>query len=201
MLVIAVLLWRRPAASSAVLACAGCFKLAPFALVPIWLAPLRGKRLLAAAAAIAGVTAAMAGVLIGLGGANGVGAMIHAVGFQFQRGSFQSPWKALGLTSLQPVAQAGVLAVIAATAVRLRRAPALFRERHRVAALSAAVLLGLQLTADYWAFLYLVWIVPLIGMSLFADPAPAASRTAELVSVRRPRQLAPGLIVAERGAG
>ncbi len=47
MLVFAVLLWRRPAACSAMLAVAGWFKLAPFALLPVCVAPLRGRRLAA----------------------------------------------------------------------------------------------------------------------------------------------------------
>jgi hypothetical protein len=41
-----------------------------------------------------------------------------------------------------------------------------------MAALSAAILIGLQLSADYWAFLYLAWVMPLIGCSVLADPAP-----------------------------
>ncbi|HWF72758.1 MAG TPA: glycosyltransferase 87 family protein, partial [Solirubrobacteraceae bacterium] len=71
MLAFAVLLWRRPAASMAVLAVAGWFKLSPFALVPLWLAPLRGPRLLAAIAAFVGVSAAALGLVVALGGAGG----------------------------------------------------------------------------------------------------------------------------------
>jgi hypothetical protein len=37
----------------------------------------------------------------------------------------------------------------------------------------AAILLGLQLSADYWAFLYLAWIIPLVGVSLLADRGAA----------------------------
>jgi hypothetical protein len=189
-LVIALVLWRRPGASSAVLACAGWFKLAPFALLPIWMAPLRGRRLAASVMAVLAVSAVMLAVLVGLGGINGISAMLHAIGFQFQRGSFQSPWEALGLASLQPIGQAAVVAMIAGVAIRLRREPALFVERQRVAALSAAVLLSLQLAADYWSFLYLVWIVPLIGLSLLATPETSPARGA--VRAPRARQLAAG---------
>ena len=45
-----------------------------------------------------------------------------------------------------------------------------------MAALAVAVLIALQLAANYWAFLYLVWVVPLLGLSLLADPSPAAAR-------------------------
>jgi hypothetical protein len=192
MLAIAVVLWRKPMASSAVLACAGWFKLAPFALIPIWLAPLRGRRLLAAVGVVLTVSGAMMAAVIALGGIGGVATMVHAVGFQFQRGSLQSPWEALGLTGLQPVGQACVLAMIAGAAFRLHRAPELFAERTRVAALSAAVLLGLQLAADYWAFLYLVWIVPLVGISLLAAPVTPAQHAPELAGRGRIPRLAIG---------
>jgi hypothetical protein len=42
-----------------------------------------------------------------------------------------------------------------------------------MAALAASVLIGLQLSADYWAFLYLVWVVPLVCGALYADQADA----------------------------
>ncbi len=56
-----------------------------------------------------------------------------------------------------------------------------------MAALAAAILIGLQLSADYWAFLYLAWIVPLVGLSLLADRGAAA----ELVDAGRIRSRAP----------
>jgi hypothetical protein len=90
--------------------------------------------------------------------------------YQFSRGSMQSVWSALGIGGLQPLAEAGVLGLIAAASVKLRREPDLARDRARMAALAGAILLGLQLAADYWAFLYLVWFMPLVGVSLLADP-------------------------------
>ena len=123
MLVFAVVLWRIPTASVAVLAAAGWFKLAPFALVPIWLAPQRGRRLAAAVSVIAGFSLAMVAIVVAIGGPRGLLAMVHAMGYQFQRGSPQSPWAALGMQSLQPIGQAAVLALIAGACVRLRRIP------------------------------------------------------------------------------
>jgi hypothetical protein len=171
MLVFAIVLWRAPAASAAMLAAAGWFKLAPFALVPLWLAPLRGRRLVASAVAIAGVSTAMLAVVVGVGGPSGLAMMWHALAYQFQRGSPQSPWAALGISAVQPIGQATVLALIAGGCVRLRLDPGL-ATRERMSALAAAVLLGLQLAADYWAFLYLAWIVPLIALSVLADGEP-----------------------------
>jgi hypothetical protein len=51
-----------------------------------------------------------------------------------------------------------------------------------------AVLISLQLAANYWAFLYLVWVVPLLGLSLLAEPSPApVTQPAEV-----PEPLPPG---------
>jgi hypothetical protein len=193
LLMLAIVLWRRPGASSAVLAAAGWFKLAPFALVPFWLAPLRGGKLLRAVGAIAMVSAACVGLLVALGGLGAVGAMVRAISYQLSRGAFQSVWHATGLDSLQPLAEAAVLAFIAAGAVRLRTQPDLAADPARVAALAVAALIGLQLAANYWAFLYLAWIAPLLSASLLGEPAaspvpsPAASpvRPAPLIGPLR----------------
>jgi hypothetical protein len=91
--------------------------------------------------------------------------------FQFSRGSLQSAWSELGLESLQPIAQACVLGLLAAAMVKLRREPELGQDRVRMAALLAAILIALQLAADYWAFLYLTWLMPLVGLSLLSDGA------------------------------
>jgi hypothetical protein len=176
MLLVAVLLWRRPAACSAVLAIAGWFKLAPFALLAVCLAPLRGRRLTGALVAVGLVTVPLIGVLVALGGTHGISDMVQAVGYQFTRGSIQSVWGAVHNATLQPLAQGAVLGLIAAAAVRLRQEPHLARDRARMAALSAAILIGIQLTADYWAFLYLVWVVPLASVSLLADSRGAATQ-------------------------
>jgi hypothetical protein len=185
MLVFGVLLWRRPGISSGLVAAAAWFKLAPAALIPLWLAPLRGRRLAAAAGAVAAVSAAMVALLVWLGGIHGPAAMIHAISFQFSRASPQSVWSVLGIEGLQPLMQAGLVALVAGAAVRLRRDSALSADRARIAALAAAVMLGLELSADYWAFLYVIWVVPLIGLSVLAEPvgAPAAepSRPGRLV--------------------
>jgi Glycosyltransferase family 87 len=182
MLLVAILLWRRPVACSGMLAFAGWFKLAPFALLTVCMAPLRGRRLMGAIAATAAVSLPLIGVLVALGGISGPADMVHAVGYQFSRGAQQSFWGALGSAALQPLAQSAVLGLIAAAMVKLRREPDLARDRARMAALSAAILIGLQLTAEYWAFLYLVWILPLAVLSLLADsrsaPQPADARSA-----------------------
>ncbi|HJS96197.1 MAG TPA: hypothetical protein VJ741_18175, partial [Solirubrobacteraceae bacterium] len=186
MLAIAVLLWRRPVLCSGMLAVAGWFKFAPFVLVPVALAPLRGRRLAGALAAIALVSLPLLGLLVALGGVRGPAAMLHSVSYQFTRGSMQSVWGALGIAGAQPFGQACVLGLIAASVVWLRQQPHRACDRRRMGALSAAILIGLQLSADYWAFLYLAWVMPLIGSSVLAGPAPAeaVSESAAIASGR-----------------
>jgi Glycosyltransferase family 87 len=169
MLAIGVLLWRRPAACSAVLALAGWFKLAPFALLPLRLASLRGRQLAGALAAVAAVSVPLVGLLIVLGGLRGPADMVHAVSFQFGRDSLQSIWDALGIDRFQPLGEAGALGLIAVAMARVWREPELARDRTRMAALMVAILIALQLAANYWAFLYLAWVVPLVCFSLLAD--------------------------------
>jgi hypothetical protein len=169
MLALAVLLWRRPGISTGLLSAAAWFKLAPLALVPVRLAPLRGRRLMGALAGLCIVSVPMFAVLFAFGGLAGPMTMLHAISFQFSRGSPQSLWSALGISALQPAAEAAVLALIAAAVVRLRTEPEFGEDRQRMAALMVAILVGLQLVANYWAFLYLVWVFPLLGMSVLGE--------------------------------
>jgi hypothetical protein len=63
-----------------------------------------------------------------------------------------------------------------------------------MAALSAAILIGLQLAADYWAFLYLVWLVPLVSIALLergeAAPARAGRALPEVATLEPAAALA-----------
>jgi Glycosyltransferase family 87 len=181
MLAGAILLWRRPTACAAMLAVAGWFKLAPVVLLPVCLAPLRGRRLAAALAAVLAVSIPLVALLVIVGGMRGPADMLHAVAYQFSRGSDQSIWGALGVQALQPLGQACVLGLLAAIVVKLRREPELGLDRPRIAALTTAVLIGMQLAADYWAFLYLVWIVPGLCASLLSDSQVAAAETESVV--------------------
>jgi hypothetical protein len=187
-LAFALVLWRRPAACTGLLALGAWFKLVPVVLLPIRLAPLRGRRLAAALGAIALVTLPMLALLVGLGGLSGAMGMVHAMAYQFSRGSPQSLWAVLGILRFQPVGEAATLALVAAAVVRLWREPQLAEDSRRMASLSVAVLISLQLAANYWAFLYLVWVVPLLGLSLLAEPSPApVTQPAEV-----PEPLPPG---------
>jgi len=188
MLLAALALVRRPLASVAMVLVASWFKVVPFALLPIWLARLRGRRLLAALALTAASAALMLLALVALGGTRAPGQMLHAIAYQADRRTLHSPWTLLGVEWLQPLGQAAVLALIAAATVRVRRDAALAADPMRLAALAGAVLLGLQLTGNYWTYLYLAWVVPCIVVGLLADasrPAPAPVAVRRLNPSRR----------------
>jgi len=174
LLLAALVLARRPLASAATILLAGWFKVVPFALLPIWLARLRGRRLAAALALVALSVAVTVVALVVLGGAGAPMRMLRAVAYQADRRTLHSPWTLLGIEWLQPLGQAAVLALIAGATVRARRGAALAGDPARLGALAAAVLLALQLSGNYWTYLYLAWAVPCVVVGLLADaPAPA----------------------------
>lgn len=161
-----ILAWRRPAAASALVAAGAWFKLVPLALLPLVLAPLRGRRLAAALAAAAAISVAALAPLLALGGLGAITAMAHAVSYQVARVSPQSLWAVTGSVPLQQLVQAATLALVVGAAVRLRRDGALASDRRRLAALCAAVMIGLQLSASYWTYMYLAWALPGLMLSL-----------------------------------
>jgi len=77
-----------------------------------------------------------------------------------------SPFSIWGQTSLDPLRYA-ILAATAALAVAFAFVP-----RHKsivqLAALSAALLIALQLTAQHWFYLYIVWFYPLLLVAMSA---------------------------------
>ncbi len=200
LLLAAVLTWRGAGVSTGLLSAAGWFKLAPFALLPLWLAPRRGRDLMRALLGLTAVSVPLLAVLVALGGFGGPARMLRAMSFQFSRGSPQSLWSVLGLQALQPLAEATVLGLIAGAAVAVRRRPALIDDRARLAALCGAILLGLQLSADYWAFLYVAWIVPLLVLSLLdAQPAAVPQPEGAAANVRLRRVARPAFTGANIG--
>ena len=159
------------AGSTGALVAAGWVKLAPLALVPLWIAAARrGVHALAAAAS---VTVVVAGLLMAVGGPAGVWDMAEAVSFQAERGSLLSPWTLLGAGGAQIVFQAAVIAGIAAAFLRVRHDRALAADPRRMAALGASVLLCVQLAANYWTYTYLAWVFPLIALVLLSRERPA----------------------------
>lgn len=179
MLLAVWLLWHRPGWAMGVLSVAAWFKAAPALLVPLLLAPQRRRTAARGLAALVAVSALMTGVLVGVGGVGAVGQMLSAMAFQFTRASPHTLWALVGSVPLQQLAEASTLALLAGGAVRLRRDRSLAQDPMRIAALFGAVLLGVQISASYWNYMYLVWTAPFIVMGLFgapmAPPAPEES--------------------------
>jgi hypothetical protein len=85
----------------------------------------------------------------------------QTIGFQAGRHSPFSIWGQVGLEPLR----VGILIAVAVGSVMLA-----FRPRRKtlvqVAALGSALLIGLQLTAQHWFYLYIVWFYPLLLIAL-----------------------------------
>ncbi|HEX6459019.1 MAG TPA: hypothetical protein VF032_08900 [Thermoleophilaceae bacterium] len=148
-------------------------KLAPLALLPVWLARTRGRPLLRAVGAVAVLSAALTIWIVALGGAAAPGHMLHALTFQLDRGTLQSAWTLLGLGAAQQVAQAATIALIAWAALRARH---FGTDAARLAAVSGAVLAALQLTASNWSYLYVVWLFPCAAVALLAEQRAVTRR-------------------------
>jgi hypothetical protein len=95
----------------------------------------------------------------------------RTLGYQAGR---DSPFSIWGQTSGLEFLRTGILVGTGLLAIFLAFRP---REKSltQVAALGAALLIGLQLTAQHWFYLYIVWFFPLLIVALAAlRPAPAA---------------------------
>jgi hypothetical protein len=168
----------RTAASLAALAAGVWVKLVPITLAPIWI-PYRRRGLRRSLSPALALSAAVAALMLALGGTGAAAATAHALSFQFQRGSFYAPWYTFGVQWLQPAVQAAVLAILAAAVLRLRAEETLRTDLVRLSAIGAALLLGVQLAANYWTWSYLPWLFPFIAAALFMsdERRGAASRT------------------------
>jgi hypothetical protein len=112
----------------------------------------------------------------------------RTIAFQSGRDSPFSIWGQL--PSLEPL-RTVILAGVAALSLLLAFVP-----RHKsfvqVAALGAALLIGLQITMQHWFYLYIVWFYPLflIALSLGATnprespPEPSPARTSRRAPAR-----------------
>ncbi len=189
----------RAATSMLLLAMGAWVKLVPLILVPIWI-PFRRRELARACAVAVAVSGAMVGLLVALGGLGAVSAMLHSLSFQFQRGSYSTPWYTFELEWLQPLAQAAVLVTLLAAMLHLRADPSARTDPVRLSAIAAALLLGVQLAANYWTWSYLPWVFPFLAVALLMgereDPAllarpnrrSGAFRARDLRRQREPRE-------------
>jgi hypothetical protein len=172
---VALALASRSGRAALALAAGAWIKLAPLALVPLWLARTRGRPLMRAAGAMAGLSVALAAWVVALDGTAGLGHMVHALSFQFERGTLQSAWALLGASTAQLVAQAATIALIAWAALKARE---IGGDPVRLAALCGAVLAAMELSASNWSYLYVVWLFPCAAFALLGERAEKPSATA-----------------------
>jgi hypothetical protein len=177
-LVAALVVWSlvaftSPLARGALLAVAAGVKFAPLALAPLYAAGERGFRLGArlpewgrprrAALLFAGALLATAALLLAHPAVDPGLATFYerTVGSQIDRSSPFSVWGQADLEPLQLAVQLGAAALAIALAFVPRH-----RDLPRIAALAAAVLIAVQLTADHWFYLYIVWFFPALIVAL-----------------------------------
>ncbi len=176
----ALLIWglwiaTAPGARGAFVALAGWTKFAALAVAPLWLTypdgPTR-RGILRFGMGFAAATAAAFSILLLEPG------LLHALrvfydrtlGFQLSRGSPFSLWDwgqyhARGIPDLgfvQTALQMALVAFALFVAVVPRRKGPL-----ELAALTGAVLLGVQLVLTHWFYLYLPWAFPFVALALF----------------------------------
>ncbi|MGZ4203045.1 MAG: glycosyltransferase 87 family protein [Thermoleophilaceae bacterium] len=180
---IALAVASRPGRAALALAAGAWIKLAPLALLPLWLARTRGKPLLRAIGAAAALSAVLCAELAFFGGSDAFPRMLHALSFQLERGTLQSAWALLGIGPLQAVVQALALAGIAFAAVNARR---LASDPARLAAATGAVLAALQLSASNWTYLYLLWLFPPVAVALLAPLGATPGRATPATRTGRP---------------
>jgi len=179
-LIFAALAWAlvwcaHPRRSTVLVTAAALAKVAPLALVPLWVARYRGRARLGAIGAAIAVGAAVLAALLALGGLHGPSSMLDAMSFQLGRRSLSSVYGALGLGALQPLAQGLAVATVLGGTTLLAFDDAAARDPRRLAALCAAALALCQLAANYWAPLYLMWLLPPAAVALLgrSGEAPA----------------------------
>jgi hypothetical protein len=162
--------------SAGLLALAGWVKIAPAAaLIPL-LARLRRADLGRALALVLALLVAGIVTMLAFGGTDAIDKATTALRFQFERGSWFSLWRQLGAPALQVALQALTVAFAAVGAVAVWRGRTTsFRQ---IAALTGTVVALIQLSANYWTYAYLPWLLPFILVALF-PPAHPRSRPPE----------------------
>jgi hypothetical protein len=164
----AILAAASPARRGALIALAGMAKFAPLALAPLFATHSRGGAL----RYVLGFAAALvpcAVLILAYGGPHVF--YDRTLAFQASRGSPFSIWGQHGWDAAQAVVEvAGVL--LALTVAFLPRR----RDVVGLSALTAAVLIALQLGVTHWFYLYLVWFLGPLTIALLGDAEPPRRR-------------------------
>jgi cytochrome b561 len=174
--VAALAAFGRERLSSGLLTIAGWVKIAPaVALLPL-LARLRGAQLLQCLAVIAALLAAGVAVMLAVGGTSSIDDATSALRFQFERGSWYSLWRELGAPAVQVALQG--LTVATAVVITIYSARNRDMTLRRFAGLTGLLLALIQLSANYWTYAYLPWLVPFILVALFPPAHPRFPQSA-----------------------
>ena len=164
LLVATLFVSARPALRGGMLALATFAKFAPVLLAPMLLTHRRERRTMFALSFLLVSSAVMAWTVVDPGLAT---FYERTVAYQAGRDSPFSIWGQV--PSLEPL-RIAILVGVGALSLLLA-----FRPRRKtlvqVAALGAALLIGLQLTAQHWFYLYIVWFYPLLLIGLSSDKA------------------------------
>jgi hypothetical protein len=150
---------------------------------PLALAPLFARRRPVAFGAAVAVTLAVT-VLPFLPDGGPRELYDRTLGYQAGRDSPFSIWGQTELDWLQTAVQAAAVGLALAVAFVPRRPG-----NRQVAALGAAVLIGLQLPVNHWFYLYVVWFLPFVLVAVFTQPPAAGEWSAPSRSRRLPRAL------------
>jgi hypothetical protein len=165
-LVLCMLVLSSAPARGAMAALSGLTKFGTLALTPLFAAGTgerRPRTLIAFALAFAAAAAVVTVPLLPDGGLPEL--YDRSVGYQASRGSPFSLWgQAPSLEPLQTLVKVSAVALAAAVFFVPRRRTAI-----QVAALGAAVLIAVQLTANHWFYPYAVWFAPLFLAAAFAS--------------------------------
>jgi hypothetical protein len=195
-LVVALLVLRWAVARGVVGAFAGLTKFAPLALAPLLLRGVGPLPSLRTAIRIclaygAAIVAAMAYVLLD---GNIAWLWRDSISYQANRPAPFSIWglwggRAMSLKIPQHLWQGVVVALGLAVVV----VPRGRRSIVQVAALGAAIIIGLEMGITYWFYMYIVWFFPLVIVALAAahPPEPGDMRPLPAVRWRRREQRVP----------
>jgi hypothetical protein len=187
LLIAALLLAARPAARGAAIALASLAKFAPLVLAPMFAThggkgqgtapgsqarPRRRAPLVFSGAFAAVAALVMLQTLLD----PGLGTFLdRTLGSQVNRDSPFSIWGQVG--GLEPL-RIGLIAATGALALGLALAP---REKSlaQLAALTAALMLSVQLTLEHWFYLYIVWFTAplLVALMLIRRPGSGSARS------------------------
>jgi hypothetical protein len=165
LLVWALVVLGSPVGRGVFIALAAAAKFSPAALFPLFARDRRPRNVVAYAIASAAVLAAVFLPFVPDGGLREI--YDRTVGFQLARESPFSVWgQEDALAPLHTALKVGVgLLALVVLFLPRRRTPV------QVAALAAAIVIGVQLVVTHWFYLYVVWFLPLVLVALFAPLA------------------------------